>query len=83
MTGALFTCITAICLTLTTFAYEFFEIAKVGITNTLFIIILVILAGPIINLFHKIIDKLTPQPVQQKLSWIEQSGHMDKMQKNN
>ena len=83
MTGALFTCITAICLALTIFAYEFFEIAMVGITNMLFIIILVILAGPIINLFHKIIDKLSPQPVQQKLSWIEQSGNMDKMQKNN
>ena len=84
MTVALFSIITTVCLALTVFAYEFFEIASVGLTNMLFIIILIILSGPIITLFHKIIDKLSPQPVaQQQKSWIEQSGVANKMHKNN
>ena len=65
---------TSLCLGLTIFAPDFFDIARVGRENTLFIIILILVSGYIISLFSKILDKINIGSSQQvKISsWVDQ-----------
>jgi len=74
LTGILFTTMTSLCLGLTIFAPDFFNIARVGRENTLFIIILILVSGYIISLFSKILDKINIGSSQQvKISsWVDQ-----------
>ena len=78
LTGILFaTMLTAsICLTL--FAAEFFEIASVGLTNTLFLIILILISGYIIRLFDAIMSKLNFTSNSKSASpWVDQQTKMN------
>ena len=72
--GILCTTMTAICLGLSLFASDFFEITSIGLQNTLFLIILILISGYIITICSKIFDKIrigTPQ--QPKISaWVDQ-----------
>lgn len=58
LTGILFASMTTICLVLNIFFKEFFNIASIGLTNTLFIIILILISGYLITIFSKIMDKV-------------------------
>lgn len=73
LTGILFSAMTAISLCLTLFAPEFFEIAQVGLTNTLFLIILILISGYIIRLFDAILNKINFAPQTPKVTpWLDQ-----------
>ena len=72
--GILFTTMTAICFGLTIFASDFFEITAIGLQNTLFLIILILISGYIISICAKIFDKIKiGAPPQPKISaWVDQ-----------
>ncbi len=73
--GILFATMTVAIVACILFANEFFEIARVGLTNTLFLMILVMLASFIMDTIQKIMEKLTiGQNNNLPKSWIEQSG---------
>ena len=74
LTGILFASMTAISICLTIFAPEFFEIASVGLTNTLFLIILILISGQLIKLLDTILGKINFQGNKNNTltPWIEQ-----------
>lgn len=72
LTGILFTAMLGICLGLTIFASDFFEIASIGLTNYLFIIILILISGYIIRLFDAIMGKLTFNSKPNTTPWLDQ-----------
>lgn len=74
LNGVLFASMTTICLCLTLFASDFFEISSIGLQNVLFLIILILISGYIISICATIFDRVkiggTPQP---KISaWVDQ-----------
>ena len=73
LNGILFTTMFSLCLGLTIFAPDFFDIASVGLVNTLFIIILILISGYIINIFSKTLEKINIGSSQQvKISsWVD------------
>ena len=58
LTGILFSAMTTISICLTIFAPDFFEIASVGLTNTLFLLILILVSGYLIRLLDAILGKI-------------------------
>ena len=74
LTGILFAAMTAITICLTLFAPEFFEIASVGLTNSLFLLILILVSGYLIRLFDAILGKINFQPNKPISStpWLDQ-----------
>lgn len=80
LTGILFTSMLAVIAGLTMFAPDFFEIASIGLTNMLFIIILILISGYVIKLFDIIMSKLVMNPTNNKTTpWLDQQNY----QKNN
>ncbi len=72
--GVLLCTMCAICLGLTIFAPDFFEIGSIPLECKLFLIILILIAGYMLNIFSKMLEKINiggnPQP---KLSsWVDQ-----------
>ena len=74
LTGILFAAMTAITICLTLFAPEFFEIASVGLTNSLFLLILILVSGYLIRLFDAILGKINFQPNKpiNSTPWLDQ-----------
>jgi len=79
LTGILFTAMLTIILALTLFAPEFFNIGSIGLTNTLFIIILILISGYIIRLLDFVMGKLVMTPSTKTTPWLDQQNY----QKNN
>ena len=79
LTGILFTSMLTITLCLTLFASQFFEIASVGLTNTLFLIILILISGSVIKLLDAIIGKLNFSSNPKTTPWVDQQTNLKNM----
>ncbi len=72
--GILCATMTVICLLLSFFASDFFEITAIGLQNMLFFIILILISGYIISISAKLFDKIKigGQPQPKISSWVDQ-----------
>lgn len=74
LTGILYTAMLTINLALTIFAPQFFEIGSIGLTNYLFIIILILISGYIIKLLDFIMGKLSMGNTPKTTPWLDQQN---------
>lgn len=72
LTGILFSAMLTVTLCLTLFAAEFFEIATVGLTNSLFLIILILISGYIIKLLDMAMNKINFGTAKSSTPWLDQ-----------